>query len=352
MVDYQDLKKIFFKFSPENAHHFAELGFRFAGSVAPMILNPITEEYFVTNDKLEQTLFGVKFLNPVGIAAGFDKNATMFKALTALGFGYIEYGTMTPKPQSGNKKPRLFRHIEEESLQNAMGFNNQGAEKIAKRVKKLYPYITPIGANIGKNKTTLDENALFDYVELVKTFSPLSDYLAVNISSPNTPGLRSLQNTKFVKELFNECIKLTDKPILLKIAPDMEAHEAIELCAVALDCGAKGIIATNTTIDYSLVKNPKDFGGISGKVLKDKSFKMFDELAREFYKHTTLISVGGIDSAEDVYKRVRAGASLVQLYTSFIFKGPIVNFNINNDLTKLIERDGLNNISELIGSGR
>jgi len=268
MLSYEKVRNLFYKLDPENAHTLAEFGMRFVSNFTPALLNIFANKYFVDNSKLEQTLFGVKFLNPIGIGAGFDKNATMFKALTALGFGYIEFGTVTPKAQPGNDKPRLFRYVEEESLQNAMGFNNDGMDKVSKRVGKLYPYTTPIGANIGKNKITSEENTIEDYKSLVNVFSPICDYLTINISSPNTPNLRNLQNETFIKELFLELVKLTHKPILLKIAPDMSIKDAIAISQIAIEYGAKGIIATNTTTDYSLLKNAKEFGGISGKVLK------------------------------------------------------------------------------------
>lgn len=352
MLTYQKLKKIMFKLEPEKAHLLAECAMRFTGNYAPFLLNFLASKYFVSDSKLQTELFDITFPNPVGIAAGFDKNATMFKALSALGFGFIEYGTITPKPQSGNTKPRLFRYLEANSLQNAMGFNNDGMSKVSKRVQKLYPYTTPLIANIGKNKLTNVEMAIEDYKELVKTFSFLSDLIVINLSSPNTPGLRDLQNEEFVKNLFVECTKLTKKPILLKISPDLEQKEAIQLCQIAIDSGAKGIVATNTTVDYSLIKGARDFGGISGEVLKEKSFALFEALAKEFYKKTKLISVGGISSAEDVYKRLQAGASLVEVYSSFIFQGPIINKNINTGLLKLMEKDGFSSLNEVIGSNR
>ncbi|MDR1460081.1 MAG: quinone-dependent dihydroorotate dehydrogenase [Campylobacteraceae bacterium] len=352
MINYQSFKKILFKLDPEKAHLLAEYGMRFAADFTPFLLSMIASKYFVADDKLEQETLGVKFSNPIGIAAGFDKNAVMIKALSALGFGHIEYGTITPKRQSGNEKPRLFRHVEEESLQNAMGFNNDGMGKISKRVSKIYPYATPLGANIGKNKTTSQENAISDYENLVKVFSPFCDYLAINISSPNTPNLRDLQNEKFVKELFQTCVKLTDKPILLKIAPDMSEKEAVSICEAAIEEGAGGIIATNTTIDYSLVANPKNIGGISGKALKEKSFKIFKTLAKEFYGKTTLISAGGISDAKEAYDRLLEGANLVQIYTSFIYQGPSIAYQINKGILELMERDGFFNIKEAIGSKR
>ena len=269
-----------------------------------------------------------------------------------MGFGYTEVGTVTPKPQPGNPKPRLWRHVKEESLQNAMGFNNKGSFYMQKKLKKLYPYVTPIGVNIGKNKATPENEALKDYEHGIKAFRELCDYLVINISSPNTPGLRNLQNETFIDALFDMGKSLTDKPILLKIAPDMSKEQAVALCSKAVEAGADGIIATNTSIDYSLVKEPKDVGGISGRAIREKSFKIFDAVASELYGKTVLISVGGIDSGYEAYRRIRAGASLVQVLTGLIFKGPEIAGNINRTLLKLLEKDGFENITEAIGADR
>jgi len=319
---YEDLKKIIFKLDPESAHTLAELVLRISTKIAPFAISYMAKKNFVIEQKLKQRIFDIDFLNPVGLAAGFDKNATMIRALNALGFGHIEFGTITPKPQAGNKKPRLFRFPEFNSIQNAMGFNNDGMHKVQKRLKQLYPYCIPLGANIGKNKTTEQSNALQDYEKLIYGFKDLSDYIVINISSPNTPGLRDLQNENFIKTLFKMGCSITDKPILLKIAPDLEVKDAINICSIALENGAKGIIATNTTTDYSLLKGAKDFGGLSGEVLKNKSFSLFKELAKEFFGKTVLISVGGVDSAKEAYRRIKAGASLVQVYSALIFEGP------------------------------
>ncbi|WP_024954650.1 quinone-dependent dihydroorotate dehydrogenase [Sulfurospirillum arcachonense] len=352
MLKYDHIKKIFFLLSPENAHKVSEFSFKYGAKFFPFIASELAKRYFVTDKRLEQNLFGAKFLNPVGLAAGFDKNATMIETLTALGFGHIEFGTITPKAQPGNPKPRLFRYPEFESIQNAMGFNNDGMEKVQKRVSRLYPFATPLGANIGKNKTTSVEDALSDYEKLIDTFKDISDYLVINISSPNTPGLRDLQNEEFIKELFTMAKSKTNKAVILKIAPDLEVKDAINICNVALENGADGIMATNTTIDYSLLPNPQNFGGISGKVLEPKSSALFEELAREFYGKTILISEGGIDSAEIAYKRIRAGASLIQIYSAFIFKGPGLNADISKGILKLMDADGFHHISEAIGADR
>ena len=353
MIDcYGLMKKIMFNFSPENAHNLAEFFFKHGATYTPFILSPLAEHFFIHDKRLEQNLLGTKFLNPLGLGAGFDKNATMIKMLTALGFGHIEYGTVTPEPQSGNPKPRCFRFPEYETIQNAMGFNNDGMHVIGKRMQSLYPFATPLAANIGKNKITPSENALSDYEKLIKHFDPLCDYFVINISSPNTPGLRDLQNEQFIKDLFVMAKGLTQKSVLLKIAPDLAIADALTICSTALENGADGIVATNTTIDYSLVPNAKDFGGLSGKVLTEKSFAMFEALAKEFFGKTVLVSVGGIDSADEVYRRLKAGANLIQIYSSFIFKGPSLNRTINLGILERMDRDGFKHISEVIGSDR
>lgn len=349
---YHLLKKVMFQFQPETAHDLVEGGLRFAGTCAPALLSPFAAQFFVKDPRLEQTLLGTTFHNPVGLGAGFDKNATMLKGLTALGFGHIEFGTITPKPQPGNPKPRLFRFVEEESIQNAMGFNNHGLEKVKKRLLHHYPFVTPLGANIGKNKTTSESMALEDYRTLISGLKEVCDYMVINVSSPNTPGLRELQNETFIKALFTMASELTTKPVLLKIAPDMAIDDALSLCECALANGAQGIVATNTTVDYTLLENAKDFGGLSGRVLRQKSATMFAELARAFYGKTTLISVGGISSPDDAYERILEGASLVQIYSAFIFQGPALNKRINAGILERMNQDGFHHIQEAIGARR
>jgi len=351
MIDYQTLKPWLYKLDPESAHNVAECALRLP-NICPILFNPFLKSHFVTNDILKQELFGRTFLNPIGLGAGFDKNATMIRGVQILGFGFTEIGTVTPKPQAGNPKPRMFRHVEEESIQNAMGFNNDGLLSVQKRLKERFPFTTPIGINIGKNKTTPDAQAIDDYTTLIKALHELGDYLVINISSPNTPGLRDLQNEEFITRLFAEAKEITNKPILLKIAPDMSKEDAVALTTLAVEKGANGIIATNTTVDYSLVKNPQSIGGLSGAVLKEKSFEIFEAIAKELYGKTTLISVGGIDSAKEAYRRIKAGASLVEIYSGLIFHGFDMIKDINTELTELIKADGYANITEAIGSDR
>ena len=349
MFSYNTLKKVLFRFEPETAHHIAEFGLKVLGN-CKILKAYMEKKNFISNPKLSQEVFGVKFANPVGLAAGFDKNATMVKAMKSMGFGFTEIGTMTPKPQDGNPKPRMFRYPEQKSVQNAMGFNNLGAHTVLKNLKKVYPFEIPIGANIGKNKITPEEFALSDYKTLIKKFEGTSDYLVINISSPNTPNLRDLQNEKFITELFTMAKDLTNKPILLKIAPDMEPAQAIELCKCAVNAGADGIIATNTTIDYSLVPNCQNFGGLSGACLTEKASNIFKEIARELFGKTILISVGGISTGAQAYERIKNGATLVQTYSGLVFEGPSMVRKINEEILELMAKDGFENIKDAVGA--
>ena len=346
---YETAKKVLFQFNPETAHFIGGMALK-ALPYAPIILKTMKNHYFVEDPSLTQNLFGRKFANPVGLAAGFDKNGEYITAMPTLGFGYTEIGTVTPKPQIGNAKPRLFRLKEERSIQNAMGFNNRGAEFMVKRLNKLYFLDYPIGINIGKNKLTSEEDALKDYETLLHTFKNYGDYIIINISSPNTPGLRDLQNEKFITDLFTMAKTITDQAIFLKIAPDMEAQDAIDLCTTAVNAGASGIIATNTTIDYSLTKNAKDFGGISGALVREKSYELFKAIGKELYGKTILISVGGIETAEDAYRRIKAGATLIQVYSMLIYNGPKMIKEINEGIIRLLKEDGYSHISEAIGA--
>ncbi len=351
LFSYDTLKKFLFKLEPETAHTVAGIGLRFA-SHCPPLLRCLKKQYFVSHPILKQTFFGRTFHNPVGLGAGFDKDGQYIMAMPTLGFGFTEIGTVTPLPQDGNPKPRLFRLVEDRSLQNAMGFNNRGAEYMLKRLKKLYFFDYPIGVNIGKNKITPENIALRDYKTLFETFKDHGDYIVINISSPNTPGLRDLQNEQFIKDIFAAAKEITTQPVLLKIAPDMTPEDAILLCNTAIEAGAAGIIATNTTIDYSLTDNleKKDFGGISGALLTEKSYQLFRAIAQELYGKTLLVSVGGIDSAEEAYRRIKAGASLVQVYSMLVYKGPALLKEINQGLINLLESDGYTHISEAVGA--
>lgn len=348
-MNYDTLKKIFFRFDPETAHKIAEFGLR-ALYATPGGLEALAKFGVYKDEILTQNIWNLSFDNPVGIAGGFDKNATMIAPLAALGFGHIDFGTFTPRPQSGNEKPRLFRLVSEQSIQNAMGFNNEGADIIEHRVRKIYPFKIPIAANIGKNKATPNEDALSDYEALGRKFNGLCDFFIINVSSPNTPNLRALQENSFISELIGAMKKITNRPLVLKLAPDMSADQAIALCECAVQSGASGIIINNTSVDYSLSPNARGFGGLSGRLITEKSRELFAQVARELFGRTILISCGGIDSAQEAYERIKSGASLVQIFTAFIFKGPFVAKSINEGLAELLRADGFKNISEAVGA--
>jgi dihydroorotate dehydrogenase len=348
-IMYKKIKPLLLKMDPETAHHIVESILQISRR-CPLFFNWMSEKYFVNNEKLHQKIWGLDFKHPIGTAGGFDKNAKMIQALPSLGFAWGEIGAVTPKAQPGNEKPRVWRHIQEEALQNAFGFNNDGVEIISQRLENIYPFILPIGANIGKNKTTTEDKAIEDYKILVKKLKNKVDFFVVNVSSPNTPNLRDLLNEEFISNLFTDLKKLTTKPILMKLSPDMDINFAVNIAKIAVENGADGIIATNTTVDYSLVKNPQNRGGLSGKILKEKSYKMLTALAKELFGKTILISVGGIDSPEEAYKRIKAGASLIQIFTAFIYNGPELIKEINKKIVEFMQKDGYNHISQAIGS--
>ncbi|RVZ84721.1 quinone-dependent dihydroorotate dehydrogenase [Helicobacter pylori] len=346
---YSLLKKYLFSLDAEDAHEKVCQILKML-SRSPFLCSLIHSQWGYKNPKLENEILGLNFPNPLGLAAGFDKNASMLRALTAFGFGYLEAGTLTNEAQVGNERPRLFRHIEEESLQNAMGFNNHGAVLGARSFKRFAPYKTPIGINLGKNKHIEQAQALEDYKAVLNKCLNIGDYYTFNLSSPNTPNLRDLQNKAFVNELFCMAKEMTHKPLFLKIAPDLETDSMLEIVNSAIEAGAHGIIATNTTIDKSLVFAPKEMGGLSGKCLTKKSREVFKELAKAFFNKSVLVSVGGISDVKEAYERIKMGASLLQIYSAFIYNGPNLCQNILKDLVKLLQKDGFLSVKEAIGA--
>lgn len=349
MAYYSLLRRLLFRLDPEAGHAAGMAALKAAQSLPP-VRGLLARRSRIDDPRLAQTLLGLPFPSPVGLAAGLDKDAVAVPGMAALGFGFLEVGTVTPLAQPGNPRPRLFRFPEARSLQNAMGFNNGGMEALRRRLEAVYPVQIPLGINIGKNKATPPERALDDYETLLRGLAHLADYLVVNLSSPNTPGLRDLQNETFVRSVLATAAGITPKPVLVKIAPDLEPGVAIGLCEAAVDAGAAGIIATNTTIDYALLPGAKDFGGLSGRVLREKSFRLFEAIARRLFGRTVLISVGGIDSGEEAWRRLRAGASLVQVYTGLIYEGPSLPRRINRELLERMNREGVKGIADVIGS--
>ena len=311
----------------------------------------LKKRFTVEDPRLERELFGIRFKNPVGLAAGFDKDAKLFNELACFGFGFIEIGTITPKPQKGNPKQRLFRLIPDEAIINRMGFNNEGVYAAADRLKKDRKII--IGGNIGKNKKTSNEDALKDYLICHDVLFPYVDYFVVNVSSPNTPGLRSLQQKEPLKQLLRELMRqnaklaqlhdLTAKPILLKIAPDLNEAELRDIIEIVAKTAIDGVIATNTTVDRNDLKS--DFllteqqGGLSGKPLRQRSTEVIRFLATESGKAFPIIAVGGIHSAEDALEKLEAGADLVQVWTGFVYEGPSLAKRINLGILAAQERE-------------
>ncbi|HUC38728.1 MAG TPA: dihydroorotate dehydrogenase (quinone) [Candidatus Acidoferrum sp.] len=334
-------RRVLSTLDPELAHDVAVVGLRVVG---PALRDHTVEDHGM----LSQELFGRTFYNPVGLAAGFDKNADAVVAWEKLGLGFAEVGTVTPRPQYGNPKPRIARFPDQGALQNWLGFNNKGSDAAFANLSG-YPYGIPIGVSVGRNKTTSNENAIDDYVSAAATVQSRCDYIAGNISSPNTAGPRDHQNEEFIETLLKRLRGVTPKPILIKLSPDLNTEQAVQLARVAVEAGAAGIIATNTTVDYSLLRGAKGQGGVSGRPLKQKSLEMTKALGGALPEGTVLISVGGIESARDAYERLRAGASLVQAYTGFVYHGFELAGEINSGLTKLLRRNGFRDIQEAIG---
>ncbi len=350
---YDAWRRLLFRFDPETAHRLATAALRAAQAVGPA--RAALERRFAVGDpRLEQRLLGAVFPNPVGLAAGFDKDGVAIRGMAALGFGAIEVGTVTPRPQAGNPRPRLFRLEGEESLRNAMGFNNAGVEALARRLarggaRRPGPR-PPLGINVGRNRATPAERAHEDYLETIARLDELCDYFVVNVSSPNTPGLRDLQTAAAIERLIGGGRERTSRPILVKLSPDLEDGAAAELARAAVDAGASGVVLTNTTTDYGLVPGVEPVGGLSGRVLRERSFRMLSAVAPHVAGRAVLVSVGGIDSGAEAYRRIRAGASLVQVYTAVVYRGPGVAASINRELLGLLERDGLGAIGEAVGA--
>jgi len=343
------LHKSLLRLEPEKAHDRAIDAMRLAqGLGAPLWW--LRQRCVVRDSRLEQTIWDRPFPNPVGLAAGYDKNAQVVHAMAALGFGFLEVGTVTPMPQRGNSKPRVFRHPEQRSLQNALGFNNSGGVAMAENLQRQAPFSLPLGINIGKNKNTAADEAFRDYETLVDQLAEFSSYLVVNVSSPNTPGLRDMQRQETVVDLVGRCRERTAKPVLVKLAPDLEDREVVELSVASVEAGAAGIVVTNTTIDYSLLPGVDPRGGLSGRVLRQRSFEVLQLVGRHLAGRCRLISVGGVESATDVYSRIKAGASLVQLYTAMIYEGPLLVGRILRGLLGLMEKDGVRDLGEVIGA--
>ena len=334
------IKPILFFFDPEKIHHFSFAIIRWSSKI-PGISFLIRKLYNVEHPKLERTVFGLTFKNPVGLAAGFDKDAKLYKELSNFGFGFIEIGTLTPKGQPGNPKKRLFRLIPDEAIINRMGFNNEGVDAAVERLKKNSNIL--IGGNIGKNKVTPNENAVDDYIYCFEALFEHVDYFVVNVSSPNTPNLRALQEKEPLTKLLSILKKRNDlkdqpKPILLKIAPDLTEDQLLDIISIIDEVKIDGVIASNTTLSRANLKSKetltKEAGGLSGKPVKNRSTEVIRFLNKKSNNSFPIIGVGGIHTPEDAIEKLEAGASLVQLYTGFIYEGPAAVRNINRAILK------------------
>ncbi len=333
-----------FLLSPEKAHHLTLTLFNIILSI-PIVSQLVRSNFQVKDKRLERRLFGLTFPNPVGLAAGFDKDGKHYKTMAALGFGFVEVGTVTPLPQDGNPQPRLFRLPDDEGVINRMGFNNDGMDALVERFKKGRLQNIVVGGNIGKNKITPNEQAASDYQKCFEALFLYVDYFVVNVSSPNTPNLRALQDKEPLTKLLNLLQKLnhaktTPKPILLKIAPDLTDSQLDDILEIVETTKIDGIIATNTTISREGLKASKDRiaeignGGLSGQPLKDRATEVIRYLYEKSNRQLKIIGVGGIGSAADALEKLDAGACLIQIYSGLIYEGPNLVKNINKAILK------------------
>lgn len=341
------IKPLFFLFQPETIHHLVFKAIKLICLIpgVPYLI----KSFYATDDKrLQREVFGLTFPNPVGLAAGFDKDARLYDELGYYGFGFIEIGTLTPEPQPGNEKPRMFRLPQDEALINRMGFNNGGVKAAAERLKNRKTNII-IGGNIGKNKITPNDEADSDYEKCFEVLFDYVDYFVVNVSSPNTPNLRALQEKEPLTRLLNKVKVLNNrkskpKPILLKIAPDLTNEQLDDIIEIVRETKIDGVIATNTTIERGNLTTDKSevesmgAGGLSGKPLTKRSTEVVRYLCEKSGRQFPVIAVGGIHTGEDAIEKLKAGASLVQVYTGFIYEGPSIARKIN----KAILKSGLN----------
>jgi len=345
---YKILRFFLFKLDAEKAHHLTLRWMNiFIG--LPLVKSILKWLYVVEDKKLERTVFGLRFKNPVGLAAGLDKNAACIDAFSAVGFGFIEIGTVTPLPQPGNDQPRLFRLIRDEAIINRMGFNNEGMEAVKENLLRSEIIHQSaeiiIGGNIGKNKVTPNEQATDDYIKCFNTLYDVVDYFVVNVSSPNTPNLRALQEKEPLKELLftlqnQNKYKPKQKPILLKIAPDLTNEQLDDIIEIVQETELAGIVATNTTVSRAGLSTDSKYvasigaGGLSGKPLTQRSTEVIRYIHQKSGGNIQMIAGGGIMTVEDAVEKLEAGASLVQLYTGFIYEGPALIHQINERLLK------------------
>ena len=342
---YRAVRPLLFALDPERAHELA-------GALLT-VWTKLPARPGHRDGALSRTVFGVHFPSPVGLAAGMDKGKALVPAWFRMGFGFVEIGTITPRPQPGNERPRLFRLPAKDALINRMGFNNDGAEEVAARLARLGPQPGPVGINLGRNRATPNDRAADDYLSAFRTLAPRADYVAVNVSSPNTPDLRALQSAEELGRLVETVARERDAlaatsgrrlPLLVKLSPD-EPDDALDAMAeAAVTAGADGFIATNTTVSRDGVEQHSragEAGGLSGTPLRSRAERTCARLHLRTGGSVPVVGVGGIASAEDAYRRIRAGASLIQIYTALVYQGPSLPRRLERGLAKLLERDGL-----------
>lgn len=351
---YKLIRPLLFSLSkdPETVHNLA-LSFLKLGGLTPFsqILSSFAN---FSHASLQTKVFGLDFKNPVGLGAGFDKNAKVLSGLEALGFGFLEMGTVTKLGQPGNPRPRLARFSEDEALINRMGFNNLGADKVAARLSHTRKLKIPLGISLGKSKITELTDAMQDYLYTFEKLYSYGDYFVVNISSPNTPGLRQLQDKDALMKLISALVAYRQgqnikKPLLVKIVIDFTYEAVNEILEVCKTCGVDGIICSNTSVGREgLSVATNEVGGLSGKPIRQKSTEMIRYIHKQA-PNLPIVGVGGIFTSEDAYEKIKAGASLIQVYTGFIYEGPFIVKKINKGLVKLLQKDGFKNISEAVG---
>jgi dihydroorotate dehydrogenase len=356
---YAWIKKWLFRLDPEKAHEWTVKGLETVQH-SSALLWLMRQAYDWKDPRLAVSCCQMNFDNPVGLAAGFDKHARVYPALAALGFGFVEVGTLTPRPQPGNPHPRLYRLPEDEALINRMGFNNSGVIQAGVHFSNLPRPNIPIGVNLGKNKHTPQEQAAADYRMGLRALYRHGDYFVVNVSSPNTAGLRDLQHAEALYRLLSDVLGEREvmreetgevRPVFLKVAPDLTDEQLNEIVQIGLGLGIDGLIAVNTTLARDGLKSAhqQETGGLSGRPLRERAIEVIRHLYRSTEGRVPIIGVGGIFTGEDAYAKIRAGATLVQVYTGMIYRGPGIVKWINRELIRLMERDGLHSIQEAVG---
>ena len=349
MGAYDLLKPALFRLPPETAHGLTHRLMRTAQ--ATPVTDLLRDRFVVDDPRLRVEAFQNEFPNPVGVAAGFDKNAEIPRALAALGFGHVEVGGVTAERQPGNPRPRLFRLREDEALINRMGFNNEGADRVGKRLDREPLPEVPVGINIGKSKSTPLADAADDYQYTYERVAEAGDYFVVNVSSPNTPGLRELQDRAALEEILDALAAAGADPLLVKLSPDLPEPAVEDALGVVDDLGLDGVIATNTTTTRpNSLQSPQqaERGGLSGKPIAS----MATERVRFVAERTDVpvIGVGGVSDAKSTYEKIRAGASVVQLYTALVYEGPALAREINEGILDLLERDGFDSVQDAVGA--